>query len=103
MKYVYQAPLTVGSIHNTVTFAKLGLKAIGNERLHAIEIGNEPNLAGFKSPQAYVDKWLQYAEAVSGNLTTLPSGPVYQGLALASGATPPFNVLVFYFSKSNSA
>lgn len=44
MKYIYQLPLTVGTVHNTVTFAKRGLAAFGNEKLEAIEIGNEPNV-----------------------------------------------------------
>lgn len=92
LKYVYQLPLTVGTIENTLEFGKRGLAAFGNRQLHAIEIGNEPNLGEFKKPTDYVDRWLRFAKAVSGALTSIPPGPIYQGLVLASEATPPWTV-----------
>ena len=90
--YVYQVPLTFGSIENSVTFAKKGLDAIGLKNLYAIEIGNEPDIGRWKgNVQDYVNDWLQYAEAISGNLTSLPKS-IFQGLALSSEANAPWNV-----------
>ena len=71
-----------------------GVKAIGSQNLYAIEIGNEPNLGGFSSPKDYVQQWLNYSAAISANVLGLPSGPIYQGLTLASGPSAPFSMWV---------
>ena len=92
MKWIYQAPLAYGSLENSVAMAQQGVKAIGSKNLHAIEIGNEPNLGGFSSPKDYVQQWLNYSAAISANVSGLPSGPIYQGLTLASGAAAAFNM-----------
>ena len=63
-----QVPLARKNISNGVAFAKASLKAIGKERLEALEIGNEPNnyVGGSRpkdySPQDYVKEWYAYAD-----------------------------------------
>ena len=76
----------------SVKLAELGVEAIGNDRLEAIEIGNEPSQAMFGTVDAYVQKWQKYASAISGNITTLPSGPMFQGLGLRSESPTPFDM-----------
>ena len=91
MNFIFQAPISVGTIQDTVTFARLGVEAINSTKLQAIEIGNEPDLSDFGSPQDYVNSWRQRAGNVSTNLTNLPNN-IYQGLSLSSGASSPWNV-----------
>lgn len=79
-------------METSVELAKLGVEAIGNDRLNALEIGNEPSEAMFGSVDAYVQKWQKYASAISGNISSLPSGPIYQGLGLRSETIPPFDM-----------
>ena len=94
-KYAYQVPLGTGqveTVENSVAFAKKGLEAIGLENLYAIEVGNEPNYGPWKNDiQSYVNDFLEYTEAISGNLTSLPKA-IYQGLALASETVPAWDV-----------
>ncbi|MCJ1333672.1 hypothetical protein MMC10_010372 [Thelotrema lepadinum] len=92
VKWIYQTPLGYGSLDNSVAMVRQGVKAIGTENLHAIEIGNEPNTKAFSSPKDYVQQWLNYSAAISANVSELPTGPIYQGLTLASSALAPFTI-----------
>ena len=92
VRYTWQVPLSKGKLETSVRLAKLGVEAIGNGRLDALEIGNEPSKAMFGSVDAYVEKWQRYASAISGNISSLPSGPIFQGLGLRSETVPPFDM-----------
>ena len=92
VRYTWQVPLSTGRMETSVKLAKLGVEAIGNDRLDTLEIGNEPSQAMFGSVDAYVQKWQKYASAISGNISSLPSGPIFQGLGLRSETTPPFDM-----------
>lgn len=92
VKYVWQVPLSKGAMKTSVKLAELGVEAIGNDRLEAIEIGNEPSQAMFGTVDAYVQKWQKYASAIVGNISSLPSGPMFQGLGLRSESPPPFDM-----------
>ena len=94
IRYTWQVPLSKGRLETSVKLAKLGVEAIGNNRLDALEIGNEPTQAMFGSVDVYVEKWQKYASAITGNISSLPSGPIFQGLGLRSETIPPFDMQV---------
>ena len=106
VKYVWQVPLSTGSMENAVTLAKLGVKAIGIDNLHAIEIGNEPSAAMYgkhgesddAAADSYMHKWLRYSSAISGNITNLPPR-IYQGFGFRSETNAPFDMSVTRLSR----
>lgn len=80
-KYVYGLSFFDGAsgLAQVVQHAKAAYAALGSSKLYAFEIGNEvdgipgistaPFHAGWTGPKSYVDQWLQYSDAVAGNLT----------------------------------
>ena len=84
-KWILDVPFQHFSVDESVQFAQVGIQAITLANLQSIEIGNEPNFYNI-GVQEYVDKFKEYAAAISGNITTLPS-TIYQGLTIASGAS----------------
>ena len=95
LQWTYQVPLPFGTLENAVDLAKQGLDAIQKHNLYALEIGNEPKNGPFKSPQDYVDQWLNYSMTIVKKIDGLPSGPIYQALSLGSNVTQPWNVYVY--------
>ena len=90
-KWVLDVPLQHFTVEQSVQFAQVGLQYITPANLQSIEIGNEPDLYGIPY-QDYVDKFKEYAVAISGNITSLPAS-IYQGLTISSGAPlPPWDV-----------
>lgn len=86
-KWILDVPFEHATVDQSVQFAQLGLKAITDANLQSIEIGNEPNFYKLGVP-GYIQKFKLYANAIQGNLS-LPSGPIFQGLTVASGASLP--------------
>ena len=85
-------PLGFGSLQNAINLAKKGLSAIGSNNLYALEIGNEPRNGTFGNQKNYMNEWLEYSKAITGNISGLPDGPLFQGLGLASSVNPSWNV-----------
>lgn len=92
-KWTYQVPLLFGTLENSVHLVELGVDAIGESNLFALEIGNEPKAAAFGNQQQYVNQWRDHAGAIAsdGNIS-LPTKQIFQGLTLGSGASPDWNV-----------
>ena len=92
VKWTYQVPIPFGGLDNALAFARQGLKAIGVSNLESLEIGNEPRVPVWQAPTDYVKQWLKYSAAISEQVEGLPQGRIYQGLALASETTPPWDM-----------
>ena len=90
-------PLAKANLANSVEESELAVKMIGLDSLYALEIGNEPNFypgsdrPASYDPAEYVAQWKEWADALEGNIS-LPAGPQFQAIALASGAAPPWTV-----------
>ncbi|KAK7702699.1 hypothetical protein SLS57_011250 [Botryosphaeria dothidea] len=91
------------NLSNAVEFAKDCVDAIGIEKLNTLEIGNEPDIyksSGFFPnvtdrpssylPPDYVAEFLEFADALTGNLT-LGAGPNFQALGYSNFVVDPWN------------
>ena len=100
-KWILDVPLEHATVEESVQFAQLGVKAITNANLQSIEIGNEPNFYKL-GVQGYIKRFQRYADAIQGNIS-LPQGPIFQGLTIASGASlPPWDTRTLFEAGADS-
>lgn len=103
MVWDLQVFLARKNLSNAVEFAKDCVDAIGIEKLNTLEIGNEPDIyksSGFFPnvtdrpssylPPDYVAEFLEFADALTGNLT-LGAGPNFQALGYSNFVVDPWN------------
>lgn len=66
--YVFQVPLTPNNVSNSVEFFRAGYENIGEDRLYAVEIGNEDDvyiISGMSfNYKGYVDRFLEFENAI---------------------------------------
>lgn len=70
--------MATGNLSNAVAYAKSAWSAIG-QNVQSIEIGNEPDLyVNPPTPQDYVTQQQQWADAIIGNISNFPEGPMFE-------------------------
>ena len=91
-RYIFQVPLAMDDLKETLQWTKLGLDHIGADNLESLEIGNEPNFYKHYSLADYVEQHNTFATALSKNYSRLAGAPIYQALDIAWGGGSRNNI-----------
>jgi hypothetical protein len=100
-QWIYDIPFAQKNHTDSVYEATYALKGIG-DKLFALEVGNEPDLymnQGVRNspygPAQYASEWDEYVSFLTRNLS-LPTGPMFQTLTLASVANNKWTAYVCF-------
>lgn len=100
-KYEFMVPFDRKDLDNTLAWTAAGLKVIDKEALYAIEIGNEPNFYSWWSPKAYLDKFMEFATAITEKHPSLAGKRIFQSLDVASGSAEKLSTEKAFADKLN--
>lgn len=93
-KFIVQLPMAIANVDEAVTWARTSTAAIGMDRIHSFEVGNEadlypdpkllpPTYQGHLNNKTYVGNFTKYAAAIA-KAVKLPCGPFFQAFDTSS-------------------
>jgi hypothetical protein len=82
-KYVIDIPMKKSNLENSKLFAKHAYQKVGQSKITALEIGNEPNNYG-KTQVRYVKEWGNWSAQISTAVGLDEDKKIYQAVALAA-------------------